>query len=109
MQTKGKKLDGIVFTNADPSFQYTQKLDDLQGGDTTMWMEHARKAVTVNHEIENISNWVWVTSEQMKFSLQSEVANENKARSSKQWNDQRTDPSAYYCDEELEMVLDTKM
>jgi len=35
MQTKGKKLDGIVFTNADPSFQYTGKLDDLQGGDTT--------------------------------------------------------------------------
>jgi len=31
MQTKGKKLDGIVFTNAEP--QYAGKLDDLQGGD----------------------------------------------------------------------------
>ena len=33
MKTKGKRLDGIVFTNADP--RYAGKLDDPQGGDTT--------------------------------------------------------------------------
>jgi len=34
--TKGKKPDGIVFTNADP--RYAGKLDDPQGGDMTMLM-----------------------------------------------------------------------
>jgi len=37
MKTKGKRPDGIVFTNADP--QYAGKLDDPQGGDTTMLMQ----------------------------------------------------------------------
>jgi len=36
MKNKGKRLDGIVFTNNDP--QYAGKLDDPQGGDTTMQM-----------------------------------------------------------------------
>jgi len=34
MQTKGERLDGIVFTNANP--RYAGKIDDPQGGDTTM-------------------------------------------------------------------------
>jgi len=34
MQTKDKRLDGIVFTNANP--QYAGKLDDPQGGNTKM-------------------------------------------------------------------------
>ena len=37
MKTKGKRLDGIVFTNADP--RYAGKLDDPQGGDATMLMQ----------------------------------------------------------------------
>jgi len=36
MQTKGERLDGIVFTNADP--RYAEKIDDPQGSDTTMLM-----------------------------------------------------------------------
>jgi len=40
IKTKGKKLDDIVFTNADS--QYAGKLDDLQGGDTTMLMQPLR-------------------------------------------------------------------
>jgi len=36
MKTKGKRPEGIVFTNADP--QYAGKLDDPQGGDTIMLM-----------------------------------------------------------------------
>jgi len=37
MKTKGKRPDGIVFTNADP--RQAGKLDDPQGGDTTMLMQ----------------------------------------------------------------------
>jgi len=41
MKTKGKRLDGIVFTNADP--RYAGKLDDLQGDDTTMLRQQVRE------------------------------------------------------------------
>jgi len=44
IKTKGKRLDGIVFTNADP--RYAGKLDDPQGGDTTMLMQQVREAMT---------------------------------------------------------------
>jgi len=37
MKSKGTRLDGIIFTNADP--RYAGKLDDLQGGDTTTLMQ----------------------------------------------------------------------
>jgi len=56
MQTKGKRLDGIVLTNADP--QYARKFDDSQGGDTTMLIQQAREVMTVNQEIENESSWI---------------------------------------------------
>jgi len=87
MKTKGKRLDGIVFTNADP--RYVGKLDDLQGGDTTMLMQQVREVMTVSQEMEDESIWIWLTSEQMGIPLRSEFANENhgKAGSSKQCND----------------------
>jgi len=46
MKTKGKRLDGIVFTNA--NLRYAGKLDDLQGDDTTMLMQQVREVMTVN-------------------------------------------------------------
>ena len=46
MKTKGKRLDSIVFTNADP--RYAGKLNDPQGGDTTMLMQQVREVMTVN-------------------------------------------------------------
>jgi len=96
MKTKGKRLDGIVFTNTNP--RYAGILDDPQGGDTTMLMEQVRKVMTVNQEMEDESSWIWLTSEQMGFPLQSEFANENhgEAGSSKQCNDQCTDQTACF-------------
>jgi len=47
MKTQGKRLDGIIFTNADP--RYAGKLDDPQGGDTTMLMQQVRET-TRSHD-----------------------------------------------------------
>jgi len=96
MQTKGKRLHDIVFTNADQ--QYAGILDDPQGGDTTMLMQQVREVMTVNQEMEDESSCIELTSEQMGFTLWSEFANENhsEARSSKQCNDQRTDQPAFF-------------
>jgi len=49
MKTKGKRSEGMVFTNADP--RYAGKLDDPQGGDATMLMQQVRKVMTVNQEM----------------------------------------------------------
>jgi len=38
MQTKGTRLDGIVFTDADP--RYAGKLEDPQGGDAAGKRSH---------------------------------------------------------------------
>jgi len=96
MNTKGKRPEGIVFTNADP--RYARKLDDLQGGDTTMLMQQAREVMTINQEMTDESSWIGLTSEQMGFPLRSEFANENhgEARSSKQCNEQRTDQTTFF-------------
>jgi len=96
MKTKGKRPEGIVFTNADP--RYAGKLDDPQGGDTIMLMQEVREVMTVNQEMTDESSWIWLTSEQMGFLLRSEFANENhsEARSSKQCIDQRTDQTAFF-------------
>jgi len=51
MKTKRKRLDGFVFTNTDP--QYAGKLDDLQGGDTTILMQPVREVMTVNQKLED--------------------------------------------------------
>ena len=95
-EDKGKRPEGIVFTNADP--RYAGKLDDPQGGDTTMLMQQVREVMTVNQEITDESSWIWLTSEQMGFPLRSEFVNENhgEAGSSKQCNDQRTDQTAFF-------------
>jgi len=96
MKTKGKKLDGIVFINADP--RYAGKLDDPHEGDTTMLMQQIREVMTVNQEMEDESSWMWLTSEQMGFPLWSEFANENhgEAGGLKQCNGQRTDQTAFF-------------
>jgi len=96
MKTKGKRPEGMVFTNADP--RYAWKLDDPQGGDTTMLMQQVREVMTVNQRMTDESSWTWRTSEQMGFPLRSEFANENQgeAGSSKQCNDQRTDQTAFF-------------
>jgi len=49
MKNKGDRLDGMVFTNDDP--RYARKLDDPQGGDTTMLMQQVREVMTVNQEM----------------------------------------------------------
>ena len=46
MKTKGKRPEGIVFTNDDP--RYAGELDDPQGGDATMLMQQVREVRTVN-------------------------------------------------------------
>jgi len=56
MKTKGKRLDGIVSTNAD--LRYAWKLDHPQGGDTTMLMQQVREVMTVNQEMEDKSSWI---------------------------------------------------
>jgi len=96
MKTKGKRLEGIAFTNADP--RYAGKLDDPQGGDTTMLMQQVREVMTVKQEMTDESSWIWLTSEQMGFLLRSASVNENhgEAGSSKQCNDQRTDQTAFF-------------
>jgi len=96
MQTTGTRLDGIVFTDADP--RYAGKLEDPQGGDTKMLMRQVREVMTVNQESEDESSWIWLTSEQMGFPLRSEFASENhgEAGSFKQCNNQRTDQTAFF-------------
>jgi len=97
MKTKGKRPEGIVFTNADP--RYAGKLDDPQGGgDATMLMQQVREVMTVNQEVTDESSRIWLTLEHIGFPLRSEFANENhgEAGSLKQCNDQRTDQTAFF-------------
>ena len=62
MKTKGKRLDGIFGTIADT--RYAVKLDDPQGGDTTMLMQQADEVMTVNQGMKDESSWIWLMSEQ---------------------------------------------
>jgi len=96
MKTKGKRLESIVFTNPNP--RYAGKLDDPQGGETTMLMQQVREAMTVHQEMTDKSSWIWLTSEQMGFPLRSEFAKENhgEAGSLKQCNHKRTDQTAFF-------------
>jgi len=58
--------------------RYAGKLNDPQGGETTMLMiQQVREVMTINQEMTNESSWIWLTSEQMEFPLWSEFANEN--------------------------------
>jgi len=94
--SRQKNREGIVFTNADP--RCAGKLDDPQGSDATILMQQVRKVMTVNQEMTDESNWIWLTSEQIGFELRSEFANENQgeAGSSKQCNDQHADQTAFF-------------
>jgi len=99
----GLPIHGIVFIGVFLNLlvikvYYTWKLDDLQGGDTTVFMQQVREFMTVNQEMEDTSNWIWLTSEQMGFPLRLEFANENHSEtgSSKQCNDKRTDQTAFF-------------
>jgi len=84
------------YDNADP--RYAGKINDPQGGETTMLMQQVSKVMTVNYELEDESSWIWLTSEQIGFPLQSEFAKENhgEAGSWKQCNDQRTVQTAVF-------------
>jgi len=64
----------------------------------TMLMQQVSEVMTVNQEMKDESSWVWLTSEQMGFPLRSEFASENhhEARNLKQFNDQRTDQTAFF-------------
>jgi len=47
MQTNDERVDGIIiFTNANQ--QFAGKINDPQGGDTTMLMQQVREVMTVN-------------------------------------------------------------
>jgi len=63
-----------------------------------MLMQQVGEVMTVNQEMEDESSWIWLTSEQMGFPLQSEFANENhgEAGSSKQCNDQLPNQTAVF-------------
>jgi len=65
MKTKGKRPEGIVFTNADP--RYAGKLDDLQGGDTTMLMQQVREVMMLNQEMTDESSWIWLRRRRWGF------------------------------------------
>ena len=41
-----------------------------------MLMQQVREVMSVNQEMEDESSWIWLTSEQMGFSIRSEFANE---------------------------------
>ena len=56
MMTKGKRMDGKVFTNADP--RYARKLDYPQGVDGTMLMQQVREVMMVIQEMADESCWI---------------------------------------------------
>ena len=60
----------MVFTNAD--LRYAGRFDDKQGSDTIVTMERVREAIAFNAGLAGLaeeSTWLWLTSEQMGFSL----------------------------------------
>jgi len=63
-----------------------------------MLIQQVREVMTVNQEMPDEASWIWLTSEQMGFSVSSEFAHENhgEARSSKQCNDQRTAQTSFF-------------
>ena len=65
--------------------------------DATMLMQQVREVMTVNQEMADELNWIWLASEQMGFPLRSEFANEShgEAGSSKQCNAQHTDQTVF--------------
>ena len=80
IKTTGTRLDGIVFTNVDP--RYAGKLDDPQGGDTTMLMQQVKEVIMFN-QIWKTNHIGSGTSKQMWFPLRLEFANENQGEEGK--------------------------
>ena len=66
-QNPQRPLIDIIFTNADP--RYAGRLHNKQGVNTIVMMERVREAITFNAELADESTWLWLTSEQMGFSL----------------------------------------
>jgi len=61
IQTKGERLDGILFTNADS--RYAGKIDDPQEFDTTILMQQVKEVMMVYQEFGDESSWVCPASE----------------------------------------------
>ena len=68
----------MIFTNADP--RYAGRFDDKQGGDTIMTMERVREAIAFNADLADESTWLWLTPEQMGFSLRPTGGGEHEER-----------------------------
>ena len=68
----------MIFTKADP--RYAGRLDDKQGSDTVVTMETVREANAFNAELTDESTWLWLTSEQMGFSLRLTGGEEHEER-----------------------------
>jgi len=68
----------MIFTNADP--RYAGRFDDKQGGDTIVTMERVKEAIAFNAELADKSTWLWLTSEQMGFSLRPTGGGEHEER-----------------------------
>ena len=60
----------MLFTNADP--RYAGRFDDKQGADTIVTMERVKEAIAFNAELTDESTWVWLTSEQIGFPLETD-------------------------------------
>ena len=71
-------LIGIIFTNADP--RNAGRLDYKQGDDTIAAMERVREAIAFNTELADEPAWLWLTSEQMGFSLRLTGREEHEER-----------------------------
>ena len=69
-QNPQQPLIVMIFTKADP--RYAGRLDDKQGSNTIVMMERVREAITFNAVLADESTWLWLTSEQMGFSLRRE-------------------------------------
>jgi len=68
----------MIFTNAAP--RYAGRLDDKQGGDAIVTMEGVREAIAFNTKLADVSTWLWLTSEQMGFSLRPTGGGEHEER-----------------------------
>jgi len=68
----------MIFTNADP--RYVDRLHNKQGGYTFVTMESFRQAITFNAELANESMCLWLTSQQMGFSLRLTGGGEHEER-----------------------------
>jgi len=71
-------LIGMIFTNADP--RYAGRLDNKQGSDTIVTMNRVREAIAFNAELADESSWLWLTSDQIGFSLRLTGGGEHERR-----------------------------